>query len=248
VNVPDRTAAMAEGRRADTARRRQHELTVTGIAGRAGVDRTFLYRHRDLLERLHSLDAQPTAGAGLATVTRASLHSDLLAAQHRVGRLAARVQQLERRLSELVGEQTWRDSGLGAPVDIDQLNQRIASAPSRGRRCPHPAGRANRGAGRCPAGQPRAHGARQLASIFAVNVPGHVHHSCCTRRSGSATALPAQTRQRHVHDRRLPQEKRLHSSLGGLTPVEYRAQWVAEHPKPGTPDPSPTLPTPLWPS
>lgn len=140
MNVPDRTAAMAEGRRADTARRRQrvlsalddaaaagHELTVTGIAGRAGVDRTFLYRHRDLLERLHSLDAQPTAGAGLATVTRASLHSDLLAAQHRVGRLAARVQQLERRLSELVGEQTWRDSGLGAPVDIDQLNQRIAS-------------------------------------------------------------------------------------------------------------------------
>ncbi|MDQ2826042.1 MAG: hypothetical protein M3Y04_03605 [Actinomycetota bacterium] len=129
---------MAEGRRADTARRRQrvlialddaaaggHELTVTGIAGRAGVDRTFLYRHRDLLEQLHSLDAQPTAWAGLATVTRASLHSDLLAAQHRGGRLAARVQQLERRLSELVGEQTWRDSGLGAPVDIDRLNQRI---------------------------------------------------------------------------------------------------------------------------
>jgi len=58
VNEHVRTAAMAEGRRADTARRRQrvlsaldeaaadgHELTVTGIAGRAGVDRTFLYPH-----------------------------------------------------------------------------------------------------------------------------------------------------------------------------------------------------------
>ncbi len=34
---------------------------------------------------------------------------------------------------------------------------------------------------------------------------------------------------------------RPHSSLGGLTPAEYRARWVAGHLKPGTPDPSPTL-------
>ena len=46
------------------------------------------------------------------------------------GPLAARVQQLERRLSALMGEQTWRDSGLGAPDDIDQLQQRIASLES----------------------------------------------------------------------------------------------------------------------
>ena len=38
---------------------------------------------------------------------------------------------------------------------------------------------------------------------------------------------------------------RPHSSLGGLTPVEYRAKWDAEQPKPGTPDPSPTLSEPL---
>ncbi len=34
---------------------------------------------------------------------------------------------------------------------------------------------------------------------------------------------------------------RPHSSLGGRTPAEYRARWVAEHQVPGTPDPSPTL-------
>ena len=58
------TAAMAQGRRADSARRRQRVLTalteatnagdpisVSAIARRAGVDRSFLYRHPDLLER-----------------------------------------------------------------------------------------------------------------------------------------------------------------------------------------------------
>lgn len=136
-----RTAAMAEGRRADTARRRQRvlvalteaaadgdQITVSAIARRAGVDRTFLYRHRDLLEQLHTFDGQPPNAPGPPfIVTRASLESDLHAAQHRAARLAARVQHLERRLSELLGERTWRDSGLGAPDDIDQLHQRIAS-------------------------------------------------------------------------------------------------------------------------
>ena len=74
------------------------------------------------------LGAQPPkTAAGSFAASRASLASDLLAAQHRAGRLAARVQLLERRLSELLGEQTWRDSGLGAPDDIDQLYRRIAS-------------------------------------------------------------------------------------------------------------------------
>lgn len=141
TDADPRTAVMAEGRRADTARRRQRvlttlnqaaeagdDITVSSIARRAGVDRSFVYRHRDLLEQLHALEAQPRAVAGQApTVTRASLQADLLAAQHRSARLAARVQHLERRLSEILGEQTWRDSGLGAPDDIDRLHQRIAS-------------------------------------------------------------------------------------------------------------------------
>jgi hypothetical protein len=130
---------MAEGRRADTARRRQRvlaalaeaaaggaEITVSGIARRAGVDRTFFYRHRDLLEQLHKLELPTSPGASFA-VTRASLESDLHAAQHRAACLAARVQHLERRLSELLGERTWRDSGLGKPDDIDRLHQRVAS-------------------------------------------------------------------------------------------------------------------------
>ena len=40
-------------------------------------------------------------------------------------RLHARIQQLEKRLSEVLGDQAWREFGLGAPADIDTLNQRI---------------------------------------------------------------------------------------------------------------------------
>jgi chromosome segregation ATPase len=135
----DQTAAMAEGRRSDTARRRQRvlkalndaaatgdEISVSGIARRAGVDRTFLYRHRDLLAQLHALETQPPNAPGIGpAVSRASLQTDLLAAQERATRQAARVQHLERRLSQLLGEHAWHESGLGAPDDIDQLKQQI---------------------------------------------------------------------------------------------------------------------------
>jgi chromosome segregation ATPase len=135
-----RAEAMAKGRQADSARRRQRviavldkaaadgtEISVSSIARAAAVDRTFLYRHRDLLAKIHALEAAPPAGSndtGL-TVTRASLQADLLAAQERAIRLSARIQQLERRLSEALGEQAWRESGLGTPADIDALNQKI---------------------------------------------------------------------------------------------------------------------------
>jgi predicted nucleic acid-binding Zn-ribbon protein len=63
-------------------------------------------------------------GTGPA-VTRASLHADLAAAHERAARLAARGRQLEDRLSALLGEQAWQQSGLGAPADIDALNRKI---------------------------------------------------------------------------------------------------------------------------
>jgi hypothetical protein len=135
-----RTGAMAKGRQADSARRRQRvitalhnavsdgtEISVAGIARAAGVDRTFFYRHRDLLARLHALEASPpaTGDSNGAAVSRASLQTDLLAAGERAARLHSRVRQLEKRLSEALGEQAWRESGLGTPADIDALNQKI---------------------------------------------------------------------------------------------------------------------------
>jgi chromosome segregation ATPase len=130
--------AMAQGRRADSARRRQrvlkalndatndgNEISVSAIARRAGVDRTFLYRHRDLLEQVHLLEAEPPNTQTGPAVSRASLQADLLNAQQRFTRLNSRVQQLEKRLSTVLGEQAWNETGLGAPDDIDQLKQQI---------------------------------------------------------------------------------------------------------------------------
>ncbi len=136
-----RSAAMKTGRQADSARRRQRviatlnraaadgtEITVAGIARAASVDRTFLYRHRDLLGQIHALEAAPPAGGGTTgpAVTCASLQADLLAAHERCVRLNARVRQLETRLSEALGDQAWRESGLGAPADTDALAQQVA--------------------------------------------------------------------------------------------------------------------------
>jgi chromosome segregation ATPase len=131
---------MRAGRHADTARRRQRvitaldravaeatEISASGIARAAAVDRSFLYRHRDLLEKIHAQAAEPPStneSAGSA-VTRASLQADLLASHERAVRLNTRVQHLEKRLSEALGEHAWRESGLGTPADINALNQQI---------------------------------------------------------------------------------------------------------------------------
>jgi hypothetical protein len=141
VTSTPQTGAMRKGRQADSARRRQRviaainrasadgtEISVSSIARAASVDRTFLYRHRDLLAQVHALEAVPPAAAGSTSgpsVTRESLQADLLAAHERAARLSARIQQLEKRLSEALGEEAWRESGLGAPADIDALAQKI---------------------------------------------------------------------------------------------------------------------------
>jgi hypothetical protein len=132
---PARTAL--RGRQADSARRRARvikaistavsagqEITAASIARAASVDRTFLYRHRDLLQQIHAIQAGAPAGTPTgAPASTASLRADLLNAQQRADRLTHHVQQLESRLSAMLGEQAWRESGLGAPTDINALKE-----------------------------------------------------------------------------------------------------------------------------
>jgi chromosome segregation ATPase len=133
------TESMRSGRQASATRRRQRilkaitdaanageEITVSAIARQAGVDRSCLYRHRDLLAQIHAVQAAPPAASGKGpVVSHQSLRADLANADGRNARLLARNRQLERRLSELLGEQAWRESGLGSPLDVDQLQRRV---------------------------------------------------------------------------------------------------------------------------
>lgn len=81
---------------------------------------------RDLLELLHAAgirSAGETPEPG--TATRTSLQADLANANARAARLSARVQQLENTLSRHLGDQTWRESGLGSPAGTEELQQTI---------------------------------------------------------------------------------------------------------------------------
>ena len=79
------------------------------------------------LRTADDLEAAPPAARDTTgpAVTRASLQADLLAAHERAVRLSDRVRQLEKRLSEALGEHAWRESGLGTPPDVDALSQKV---------------------------------------------------------------------------------------------------------------------------
>ena len=132
------TNPMIEGKQADSARRRERvvkaldnmlkkrdDITVSAVARAARVDRTFLYRHHDLLQRVHAAASTPVGEGQFAAVSRASLQNDLANALGRNQRHAARIRQLEKRLSETLGQAVWEESGLGAAADLDQLQRRI---------------------------------------------------------------------------------------------------------------------------
>lgn len=137
---------MINGRRADSDRRRDRvrhavararadgqSVSVASIARMAGVDRSFLYRHSDLLAEIHEFQTCPTRPSDptASTVTYQSLKADLVNAQQRIARTSGHNRLLERRLSELLGEHAWRESGLGAAPYIDQLQRRLTELEQR---------------------------------------------------------------------------------------------------------------------
>lgn len=130
--------SMIDGRKADSTRRRERVLgaieaalrseggiTVSSLARAARVDRTFIYRHPDLLERVHAAAAAPPPDGRQAAVSRASLRADLANAMEQNRRLTTRIRQLEKRLSQSLGAEVWAESGLGAAADIDQLQRQM---------------------------------------------------------------------------------------------------------------------------
>jgi hypothetical protein len=188
--------AMLDGRHADSARRRQRvitaldraltegaEINASGIAHAAGVDRSFLYRHRDLLEKIHALATEPpTAGEGAShAVTRASLQADLLAAHERAARLHTRVQHLEKRLSYALGEQAWRESGLGTQSTSTRSSSRSPTSSSKSLICTCNATNATRTSP--PPAPPTANSWPASTHLTPKGEPHELplHHTCRTR-------------------------------------------------------------------
>lgn len=134
--------ALAAARRQDSTRRRQRvltaldklsgageEISVAAVARAAGVDRSFLYRHHDLRAQVlqRAAQAQPDASMPRTTqVSRQSLLADLANLRAHNERLRRQVTKLARRLSEVLGEEVFRASGLGSPDDTGQLRRRAA--------------------------------------------------------------------------------------------------------------------------
>ena len=196
TDTSTRNAAMTQGRRADSARRRQRVLkalndttnqgepiSVSGIARRAGVDRSFLYRHRDLLEQIHAAEAQPPNAPGVGpAVSRASLQADLTNAHQRAVRLAGSP-------TRTASLRSARRTGMARVRSRRPRRHRPAQATDQHARTTRhrsaaPTRRTRRRSRRRPSRQPRTHGAAQPPEDRDMSPIGrHVHHTCCSSQA-----------------------------------------------------------------
>jgi len=103
------------------------DLSVSSVARAARVHRSFIYRHRDLQAAVHDQAARDTTPSDGTRASRQALQADLANALERSTRQTQRIGQLEKKLSHVLGDNAWRESGLGAPADIDVLQQRITT-------------------------------------------------------------------------------------------------------------------------
>jgi chromosome segregation ATPase len=136
-------SALAVARAADSARRHDRvrqalvamvdtgqEMTISSVARAARVHRSFIHRHPELHAAIQDAQQRPH-GPSTPTVSTASLHTDLanLHAQNR--RLLQQVRQLERRLSEALGNKAYEASGIGAPDKTAILEHRCVELEQR---------------------------------------------------------------------------------------------------------------------
>lgn len=103
------------------------EITISGVAARAGVHRSFIHRHADLRAAVLAAADEPAAGihSSSTTVSRKSLQADNANLRDRNNRLAVRVRDLEDRLGEVLGAEAFERSGLGAATGTRQLELTI---------------------------------------------------------------------------------------------------------------------------
>jgi hypothetical protein len=139
---------LTQARHRDVARRRARvhqaiaamtadatEITVSAVAARARVHRSLIHRHPDLHAAVLAA-ADPSAagtdpGQATTTVSRRSLLADNANLHEHARRLQRRINDLEARLSELLGAHAAECSGFSlldtadTKGEIDDLRQRV---------------------------------------------------------------------------------------------------------------------------
>jgi chromosome segregation ATPase len=112
----------------DAMRTDGSEITISSVAARARVHRSFIHRHLDLRADVYAAADQPSAAATATTTTRQSLEADNLNLRATARRQTQHIADLEARLSELLGEQAYSRTGLGAPRNhaaLEEQNQAL---------------------------------------------------------------------------------------------------------------------------
>jgi predicted nucleic acid-binding Zn-ribbon protein len=130
--------ALIASRRRDSTRRRQRvlnaldqlsatgeEISVSAVARAARVDRSFLYRHHDLRAQIYARAAGPAPTPASAKASRQSLFADIANLRDQAQRLRRQNASLTARLSELLGQEVFRASGLGHTDGAEALQTRI---------------------------------------------------------------------------------------------------------------------------
>lgn len=133
-------AALATARRKDVDRRRQRvhqavadmhvdgsDISISSVAVRARVHRSFIHRHPDLhtavLQAAADAVEQPSPAA--TTISHRSVLAENANLHQQNRRLAQHIRDLEDRLSELLGQQAFERSGLGAPSGTAALQAEL---------------------------------------------------------------------------------------------------------------------------
>jgi chromosome segregation ATPase len=103
------------------------EITISSVADRAKVHRSFIHRHTGLHATV--LEAAADATTAPSPASTAISHRSALAENANLHeqnrRLARQVTDLEDRLSELLGQQAFDRSGLGAPATTAALQAEL---------------------------------------------------------------------------------------------------------------------------
>lgn len=129
MTTPGTPLATARRRDADRRRQRVHqaiasmhadgsEISVSAVAARAAVHRSFIHRHPDLHAAVlkASADAISEPSPAATAISHRSLLAENANLHEQNRRLAQQISDLEDRLSELLGQQAFERSGLGAPA------------------------------------------------------------------------------------------------------------------------------------